>query len=78
MLRKNLFCSKSNTLSDTQKNYSHTHRGNLTITFALTNFHNYVYGEKLIAVTDHHAIAKYLEKNKNQVYSLQPDHKYGP
>lgn len=57
-----LFASSS--LKQAQKNYSQIHREALAIIYAVTKFHDYIYGRKFKLCTDQQALSEIFKPNK--------------
>ena len=51
-------------LTETHRTYSQIHKEALAIVFALTKFHHFLYGRKLILVTDHKPLLSLFGPNK--------------
>ena len=54
----------SRTLADAEKSYSQLEEEALSITFGIKHFHKYLYGRKLIVVTDHKPLLGLLNQTK--------------
>lgn len=54
----------SKTLSPTQRKYSQIHKEALAIIFALSKFHQFLYGRKFIVVTDHKPLLSLFSPDK--------------
>lgn len=55
----------SSTLTDAQRNYSQIHREALAIIFAITKFHDYIYGHTFTLHTDQQALSEIFHPEKS-------------
>ena len=61
------FASRS--LSNSEKNFAQIEKELLSIVFATTKFHNYIYGRNINVITDHKPLINLLKKNISDIAS---------